>query len=647
MKNLCPVGSLVAAFVVLAIFAVRAQCAVARAPASTLNPEGKRIDEIAAMLFAQPGGIGRPASDRDVWQKVGQTDRFDEIVSEAAEAMSQPTPRVTKADFDDYNETGRREKYTRAQGRLSRRFSRAVLAECVENTGRFVPDIAASINAICDMPTWVPPYHGGIWDRKGDETYIVDLVSSAEAAALATGDYWLGDKLSPAVRARMRGAMKERIFDPYRNCVIGKGNRAIWWLTGDNNWNSVCNANVVIAAVTVLDDPRERAFFIAAAEKSVRYYLGGIGDDGYCSEGLGYWNYGFSHYVMLADAVFMATGGKLDWMADPRIRDIALFGSRMEIIPGVYPSVADAGLRTKPSAALQNYISRKYDLDLERWETPLGAEALDTGLATSLFAFPSGLAKEYGGVSFKRDTRREWYGEAQFYIGRPGAEQGKAPATGALAVACKGGNNAEHHNHNDVGTYLVALDGECPLVDPGAPVYTRDTFSDKRYEDDIINSWGHPVPLVAGVRQSTGADAKAVLLEKSFSDEKDVLVFDIAKAYECPKLVSLKRSFVFSRGGAGSLTVTDEVKFADPQAFSTALITYGQWKRNDDGTLTVTDNGKSVNVAIEAGGQQYEIRATEVDSEVRADHKPTRIAIDLSEPVTGATVSVKITPVGK
>ena len=40
-------------------------------------------------------------------------------------------------------------------------------------------------------------------------------------------------------------------------------------------------------------------------------------------------------------------------------------------------------------------------------------------------------------------------------------------AIGRLGVALKGGHNAEHHNHNDVGSYVVALAGTTPLLDPG------------------------------------------------------------------------------------------------------------------------------------------------------------------------------------
>ncbi len=51
------------------------------------------------------------------------------------------------------------------------------------------------------------------------------------------------------------------------------------------------------------------------------------------------------------------------------------------------------------------------------------------------------------------------------------------PAAGTpapLAVALKGGHNAEHHNHNDVGSFVVALGKSTPLADPGGEVYTSE-----------------------------------------------------------------------------------------------------------------------------------------------------------------------------
>ena len=85
--------------------------------------------------------------------------------------------------------------------------------------------------------------------------------------------------------------------------------------------------------LALLPERNERAYYIAAAEKLIQHYLKGFTPDGYCSEGLGYWNYGFGYYVLLSDVVYQATGGKLDWMTDPLVRKVATFGLRTVLMP--------------------------------------------------------------------------------------------------------------------------------------------------------------------------------------------------------------------------------------------------------------------------------------------------------------------------
>ena len=39
-----------------------------------------------------------------------------------------------------------------------------------------------------------------------------------------------------------------------------------------------------------------------------------------------------------------------------------------------------------------------------------------------------------------------------------------------LAVSIKGGHNAEHHNHNDVGSFVVVVGDRCPRCQPARPI---------------------------------------------------------------------------------------------------------------------------------------------------------------------------------
>src|SRR5437016_4638635 len=108
------------------------------------------------------------------------------------------------------------------------------------------------------------------------------------------------------------------------------------------------------------DDPHERAWFVLTAEHYSRYALAGFTPDGYCDEGVGYWNYGFGHYAALAETVRVATHGGVDLLDRMEAVMPSAYGSRIEIVPGVCPSFADCDPGSTPSPGLVDYLSRRF-----------------------------------------------------------------------------------------------------------------------------------------------------------------------------------------------------------------------------------------------------------------------------------------------
>ncbi|MGC9317808.1 MAG: heparinase II/III domain-containing protein, partial [Armatimonadota bacterium] len=252
-------------------------------------------------------------------------------------------------------------------------------------------------------------------------------------------------------------------------------------------------------------------------------------------------------------------------------------------------------------------------------------------------SFPNGATE--GPQLHAADARpgiRTWFEEAGVLIGRP-ADGGPC----RMGVALKGGHNAEHHNHNDVGSYVVVVEDRAVLLDPGSEVYTARTFSNRRYESKLLNSYGHPVPVVAGELQRTGREAAAEVLEAEFTEDGDRLMLDLAAAYDVPALQTLQRTFEYARGDECSLTVTDRVEFAEPSEFEVPLITDGDWLQRDERTLVAWEVDRAVQVQISTDGADFTFQADEIHEEARA--QPTRIAIRLTEPVRSATVSATIT----
>lgn len=608
--------------------------AAARA-ADGLNPA--RVAEIEAWLPERPEGVGRPIGDRAWWDALRGLPEFQKVLTKAKREASQPIPEQPDELFLEYSRTGNRTHWQKVAGARRGRLTTLALAECLENQGRFLPALEPLIAAICAERTWVMPAHDAKLVNFEGNQIDIDLASSALGWEMATIDQLLGDRLAPETRRLIAENVRRRILDPFRAMAAGERPQN-WWMNTTNNWNSVCLAGVVGAALARAEDRHERAEFVAAGDQYISNFLKGFTADGYCSEGLGYWNYGFGNFVLLSEAVRQATGGRLDLLKRPEARQPAQFGARIEIIGGVAPAFADCSVNAKPSPVTVAIAARRLGLSV-----PPGARIdlrqASGSLAAIMIAVQAeaDLPEPADSATDPGSELRTWFDSAGILIGRPAAG-----SDCVMGVALKGGNNAEHHNHNDLGSYVIVLKDRAVLLDPGAETYTARTFSARRYESKLLNSFGHPVPIVAGELQSAGAKAQARVIESKFTVEADALKLDLTSAYAVPSLNRLERAFVYNRTGRGSLTITDRAVFAKEQTFGSALITRGDWRRLDDGRIRITDGPVAVDVAIDSGGAELKIEAETIKED--APVQPTRIGLNLARPTREATITLTITP---
>jgi pimeloyl-ACP methyl ester carboxylesterase len=618
-----------------AVLGLAVQGATAAGP---LDPA--RVKAIAAMLPEHPQGVGRPAADRAAWDKLAAQPAWQQIVRRAEGLRTEPVPQQPDELFLEFSRTGNRTHWQDVAFGRRGRLSTLVFAECVENKGRFIPAIAHLIAVLCAERTWVLPAHDGNLANFNGKIVDIDLGSSDLGWNLATADWLLGDRLPPAARKLLRDNVKRRITDPFHDMILNK-RLPNWWLLTNNNWNAVCLAGVTGAALGQVESRETRAEFVAAAEKFSRNFLSGFTPDGYCSEGLGYWNYGFGNYLLLAETVRQATGGKLDLLSLPEVRMPAGFGARIAIIGSVSPAFADCAVDAKPASSIMYFVNRVFGLGLHEYDNADPGGPFGSLGSAMIYSFPNAASSRQPVTGASEGPGlRTWFDKAGILIGRP------VPGSNCrMGVALKGGNNAENHNHNDVGSYVVVLGKRAVLLDPGPEVYTARTFSSHRYDSKLLNSFGHSVPLVAGKLQREGALARAEVLQADFSDQTDTLKLDIGSAYPCRELKTLTRTFVYSRGDAGALAVTDRVEFTTPQTFGTALITRGSWQRQPDGSLAIHDASEAVRVEIDTVGAEYTVDAEAIHED--APVQPTRIGINLVKPVTTAAITVRITPLAE
>ena len=595
----------------------------------------KRIRQISAMLPATPRGMGAPISDRGKWSEIATQKEYKRVFQRAEEYLARPIPDTSDELYLEYLENGNRSHYEAVYFLRTDMLVNLVMAECMEDQGRFLPKLEEIIRAILAERSWVLPAHDGSLTNFHGTSLYADLGCSTRAAELAQTDWFLQDRIPQGLRQEIRREIMRRAYVPYRNTIRNlEIQRGSSWMIATNNWNAVCTRNMVVVALNLVDDPMERAEILAAAEISSKYFVSGFTPDGYCSEGVGYWDYGFGYFMMMNEYILDATRGQLNLLTEfPSLKNVCEYARKIMLDDGLTPYYADGG--GNPGHGTLSLIQRHYPELLRKKVSHFYPQNSLVAAACHLFQNDDacrGRAPE----KTVRDPR-SYFDVAGVLICR----QPKA-SVGRFSAAIKAGNNAEMHNHNDVGSYVIALDSIPLVLDPGGEVYTRRTFSPQRYESKMLNSYGHDVPVVAGKLQKTGAAARGIVMETCFSEEQDRMVIDMTSCYKVPELVKLTRTFVFDRKNP-QVVIMDEVDFSSPQTFQDAIITYSPYDIAAQDSLRIFQDKQALQVKIDVeGAENWNITHETIDNPNR--RSPARLAIDLLQPVLHAKVTITYTP---
>lgn len=522
---------------------------------------------IADFLPPAPCGLGRPASDRGWWEPLAKTPVGVNAIQAADKALQSPMPAFDPERYLDFTTNGDRSCYQTLDARRWDRFETLVLGECLEGKKRFLPAISETVTSLCGDPSWILPAHDrGAGVFKGGDPYV-DLAVAMNGHQMALAAWWLEGTLPEETVALMRENVSRRLTKPVLAVIDGTASASVvsghWWAQADNNWNAVCTSGVV-GAILATEPSREiRAKVVNWAVSNMDRFLSGFGKDGYCSEGMGYWNYGFGHFIVLAEILRTQTGGKIDLYQMPSVRRIAAVPALLEISDGVYPAFADCALGAKPDRHLTEMVAFRLD-----------GKPVSGVPGGSLYQIACGWsARMEPGASTARESdvlpARSWFEDSGVCVVRPGAP-------GGMAAAWKGGHNAEHHNHNDVGSTIAVWKGKPVIADPGAMVYRAETFGKDRYKLPVMSSYGHSVPVVAGLLQAEGARCRAKVLKSEFNAKADTMTMDLSAAYPDSGVTKLEREWIYQRDVVG-LSVADSFAFRQPSAFATALVGFGDW----------------------------------------------------------------------
>ncbi|WP_223253125.1 heparinase II/III family protein [Arthrobacter sp. AFG7.2] len=476
----------------------------------------------------------RPGDSR--WRSVGKA-ALGPLRKQAGEERGTPWPQPLVSHYARYFRDGNRTAYEGLVGARQQRLTRAVAMVLMSDDGggpvagpgteaaAWLDEVIDGAYLLCEQSSWSWAAHDDVFSRSGEvvpdrNRPYLDLGAGEVAAQLAWLDHVLGEQLdsrAPGLRRRIREEALQRVVEPFLQ-------RMDWhWLglDGDvHNWNPWIHSNLIAAALFLVDDPETQAQTISRCIEGLDRFLASLPEDGAVDEGFAYWWNGAGLALRGLALLEEATGGQLDANL-PVVRELVAYPHRMHIGGNWFLNVADGPAQAAaalPWDMLQGWAERLGDLDAARHAAAMGASRIDAaaGLGRVLHAL---LRREERAEETRPApplTSSTFLPSVQIMMAREAAGSARG-----LLLAAKGGHNGEHHNHRDVGSVVVAVDGVPLLVDAGQPTYTAKTFGPDRYAIRAMQSSWHSVPAPFGLEQGTGRKfAAEVLREPSADDPK-------------------------------------------------------------------------------------------------------------------------------
>ena len=497
-------------------------------------PQGR----LSAVLAAP--GKWRPfprCDERGAWEAL-PADVRRQSVAAGEHHLGQPWPSLPATVFLEFRRTGNRSHFEQLQFTRRRRLSELVLAECVEGRGRFLDEITNGIWLTCEETYWGLPAHVGV-QKAGTglpdaAEPTVDLFAAETSCLLAWTEYLLGEKLdrvSKLVRARIAFEADRRILTPnlerddFGWMGLGSGpQRPV------NNWNPWINSNWLVTVLLMEKDPQRRVAAVHKILRSLERFLDSYHDDGGCDEGPSYWNRAGASLFECLDVLHSASNGAMNFFAIPLVAEIGRYIYRAHIASDWYTNFADASARVSIAADLVHRFGRRIG-DERMMRLGAYAASLRGGAAGS-----EGIWRDTAALfnlAHLKSTppkppliREAWLPGVQVMTARM-----KEASTEGLYLAAQGGHNAESHNHNDVGNFVVYADGRPAIIDVGVETYSAKTFGANRYDIWTMRSAYHNTPTIDGVQQKAGLEFAARDVSCRLTEGFAEMKLDIAAAY--------------------------------------------------------------------------------------------------------------------
>ncbi|NLZ37570.1 MAG: hypothetical protein GX897_08900 [Clostridiales bacterium] len=517
-------------------------------------------------------------------------------VAYSEKLLNKPVPQLPATLYMKYYRDGNRSEYEKPYFERRDAAILLLLAELTEKQGRFTDLLIDYIWAILEESTWVIPAH--IRQNHGnapnclpdafnlteeDDVRYVDLFS-AQTGALLAWIWYLGgeilDPVTPVIRARILSMLKNRIFHVYYE-VKGEGNG---WM-GDrgetlNNWTPWIVSNVLNAVMLCETDIEKRIYALERSSVILDRFTKDYPEDGGCDEGPGYWGVAGASYFDCLEIISDMTGGEVALFDVPFVKRLCEYIVDFNLCGSVYANFADASHFSGGCPTLLSRMGRLCKSDKLCGYAAFKANKLSfnswSSSSTPYRSFKN-LFEPYPAcqpIPLKPETI--FYPNLEVLIVR--SESG-------LSLAAKGGHNAESHNHNDIGNFIL-FNRETPVfIDAGVEQYCKDTFSSKRYTLWTMRSLYHNLPEINGCEQLNGKQYHANII----SCENGKLVLELKNAY--PEEAGINSYIRSVSLNDNCFACTDNISLNEPGKIAFSIICVEEPENTASGKIRLNNAG--------------------------------------------------------
>lgn len=483
---------------------------------------------------------------------------LNEVRAEAEKVHAELPPQLTFQLFKQYETTGERAPYEQVYFSRRRAIIALTIAIIIDRRDEYRATLHDLLWTVCDEYTWALPAHlpvgvDAVKAYRLPPEQVIDLFASETAQMLAEIVYLLGDQLDDWLDYRIRSEIERRIFGPLFNHP-----HTFKWERDTHNWAAVCGGSIGMTALLLETDRERLAGMIDRLMRAMDSFLAGFGTDGGCPEGISYWVYGFGYYVYFAEMLDRFTNGTIDLLASAHIYKIASFPQTISLGNSQYINYSDATPFSIIPSGLASYLAAKLDVQIPNIQPP---------------SFHSDFIYRWAHISrdlvwTTADILDQPVQDGTYYLDQLAwVVDRRTIHQIPLVFSAKGGHNDEPHNHNDLGHFIVHVGGENLLIDLGAGVYTRQYFSNQRYDIIHTSAYGHSVPVINGIPQQAGVDYRADVLAYQTYPKSVTYVLDLTKAYPVDALQSFIRAFDWSidaTNQSATLVINDQYQFSEP-----------------------------------------------------------------------------------